>query len=122
MKIHSFASWTENIVRANGDFVERFSRRIAFSFDRARREGANEEAMSSLIVEKAPSVTGYCYSKLHAVAVVCSSRVLSVAEYAYCAIHACLFPSCGTVFLLRARLLQIYTFIHAIVSREKKRH
>lgn len=52
-------------------------KRIAFSFDHVRRQKANEEkAMSSLAVEKASSVTGYCYFKLHAV--VCSFRVLFV--------------------------------------------
>lgn len=43
--------------------------------------------MSSLAVEKASSVTGYCYSRLHAVAVVCSSRVLFVAGHACFAIR-----------------------------------
>lgn len=61
----------------NGELQRLSRKRIAFSFDdRVHGQETDEEAMSSLAVEKASSVTGYCYSRL--CAVVCSSRVLFV--------------------------------------------
>lgn len=54
--------------------------------------------MSSLAVEKASSVTAYCYFRLHTVAVVCSARVLFVPDSTHTARYTkdmWLFSSCN---------------------------